>query len=635
MNGRLFILLIATCILPSRVLAQYPSNNGKFMVDEKEGCAPFTLTLDHNLCDGVTSCTALYGNGRSKLVVDGDTLQYMNAGTFDLQIVVGVTGTDNDNLQITVRPNIKPAFEAYACNGSRVAVRVTDTNFDNYVFSYDDGMVLTKDASITKNDEHLFAAPPPPPVNRVVSVRGRNDNAADNCFDSARTVLVTPTLPAATLQQVTALQTGTEVQLDQAITPDVQYRVMVSRNSPGAFQNFTLTSDATVILPNLRPDDEYYCFRLDPFDPCTNTTTAAVSNVVCSANSDVAAQDDQNALKWVTSAVGASGYTVMKDGAALPPVIPANQFAYTDTDVICNTPYRYQLITNYPGGATSVSMEKTVTAISTTIPAPVENISSIVNQQSVQLEWTQDPLFTAAEYTIVKAVDGNYAPLATSTQQTFTDNDYNTNVQTCYRISYIDNCGNQSPPSADACPVRLTGSLQNDNSIMLAWSNYEGWKNGVDEYQVDKYDMEGNLLQSFNVNGNTLTDSGEDFINQSYIYIITAIPTQAGVVVSVSNAIAITKEPQLYYPTAFTPNKDGLNDTFQVFGQFIAKFEMKIFNRWGELMFITDDLGGQGWDGTYKGDLMPESTYVFTARIVDLAGRTFDRSGTVLLLKKK
>ena len=61
---------------------------------------------------------------------------------------------------------------------------------------------------------------------------------------------------------------------------------------------------------------------------------------------------------------------------------------------------------------------------------------------------------------------------------------------------------------------------------------------------------------------------------------------------------------------------------------------MQIFNRWGELMFYTDNLA-EGWDGRYKGTLMPEGTYVFRATITDQAERSFERSGTLVLLRKQ
>src|SRR5262249_17282641 len=128
--------------------------------------------------------------------------------------------------------------------------------------------------------------------------------------------------------------------------------------------------------------------------------------------------------------------------------------SHTDTDVVCKSVYTYQLITNYPGNVKSISLEKTVTAISTATPTAVENISAVVGSTSVTLDWQQDPAFTPAEYSITKAVNGQYSPLATSAQPTFTDDAYDTNVTTCYRISYKDLCDNQSAASADACPVR-------------------------------------------------------------------------------------------------------------------------------------------------------------------------------------
>jgi gliding motility-associated-like protein len=185
----------------------------------------------------------------------------------------------------------------------------------------------------------------------------------------------------------------------------------------------------------------------------------------------------------------------------------------------------------------------------------------------------------------------------------------------------------------EACPIDLAGTLGDNNIITLTWAPYGGWKNGVDHYLVEKFNEQGQLLQTFNMGIATiLVDDEVDFDNQTYVYRVTAVAKDAGV--SVSNTITIIKEPNLAYPTAFTPNGDGNNDLFKVFGQFTSEVEFKIFNRWGELLFITYDLD-QGWDGTYKGSAMPEGTYVFRAYLTDLAGRTSERSGTVVLLRKK
>jgi gliding motility-associated-like protein len=68
--------------------------------------------------------------------------------------------------------------------------------------------------------------------------------------------------------------------------------------------------------------------------------------------------------------------------------------------------------------------------------------------------------------------------------------------------------------------------------------------------------------------------------------------------------------PQLHVPTAFSPNGDGLNDFFQVFGNDILAFDIKIFNRWGELIYHSNDFNFQ-WNGQYKGETVPIETYPF------------------------
>ncbi len=67
----------------------------------------------------------------------------------------------------------------------------------------------------------------------------------------------------------------------------------------------------------------------------------------------------------------------------------------------------------------------------------------------------------------------------------------------------------------------------------------------------------------------------------------------------------------LYVPNAFTPNHDGKNDVFKalLFGD-IRKYELIIYNRWGNEVFRTRD-PGIGWDGTFKGGEPPTQVLVW------------------------
>lgn len=93
------------------------------------------------------------------------------------------------------------------------------------------------------------------------------------------------------------------------------------------------------------------------------------------------------------------------------------------------------------------------------------------------------------------------------------------------------------------------------------------------------------------------------------------------------------KGPELYIPTAFTPNGDGTNDLLKVFPVGIRSFEyMAVFNRFGQQLFFTKDYN-KGWDGTFKGAKQDAGTYVAMARAVDYTGKVMMQKLSVILIR--
>lgn len=86
-----------------------------------------------------------------------------------------------------------------------------------------------------------------------------------------------------------------------------------------------------------------------------------------------------------------------------------------------------------------------------------------------------------------------------------------------------------------------------------------------------------------------------------------------------STDITITVNPSfaIYFPNAFTPNENGNNDTFGPKGYGIHEFEMMIYDRWGVLVYQTNDIT-KGWDGTYKGQPAMRDVYVYKCKIKNL-----------------
>lgn len=92
-------------------------------------------------------------------------------------------------------------------------------------------------------------------------------------------------------------------------------------------------------------------------------------------------------------------------------------------------------------------------------------------------------------------------------------------------------------------------------------------------------------------------------------------------------------DPKFFIPTAFSPNGDGVNDEFQIFGQDFTDFKIQIFNRWGEVVFFTEDYR-ETWDGTYRGNLVPQGSYTCIYQYRNLPNGELKEERSNLLIVK-
>lgn len=98
-------------------------------------------------------------------------------------------------------------------------------------------------------------------------------------------------------------------------------------------------------------------------------------------------------------------------------------------------------------------------------------------------------------------------------------------------------------------------------------------------------------------------------------------------------------ERNIYFPTAFSPNDDGINDIFTIYaGTDVTKIKaFKVFDRWGSLLFDNDslmpNLDEDGWDGGWRGKKMPVGIYTWFAEVEWLDGEAVMYEGEVLLVR--
>src|SRR4030095_4774515 len=97
--------------------------------------------------------------------------------------------------------------------------------------------------------------------------------------------------------------------------------------------------------------------------------------------------------------------------------------------------------------------------------------------------------------------------------------------------------------------------------------------------------------------------------------------------------IKVVKGSDIYVPSGFTPNGDGLNDILRVLGTAIEWVDyFRIYNRYGELIFETRDLS-KGWDGKYKGKDQNTGNYVWVLRARDRKKVIRTIKGNVILIR--
>lgn len=121
---------------------------------------------------------------------------------------------------------------------------------------------------------------------------------------------------------------------------------------------------------------------------------------------------------------------------------------------------------------------------------------------------------------------------------------------------------------------------------------------------------------------------------RSTLYTVIATDTN-GCVASDTVSVNVISDHSLFNPNAFTPNNDGTNDFYELFGNKdgIRYLHFMIFNRWGEMIFETTEPGFK-WDGTYKGELLPPSVFVYVMNVAFLDQEQSEiRKGSITLIR--
>ena len=147
--------------------------------------------------------------------------------------------------------------------------------------------------------------------------------------------------------------------------------------------------------------------------------------------------------------------------------------------------------------------------------------------------------------------------------------------------------------------------------------------------------------------GNNSVETNPSYIYQNageyQTYLIATSASGCADTFYLPSKITAKLESSIDVPNAFSPNpnasnggtfgaNDLSNDVFHPHLQGISEYELTIFSRWGELLFVSKDVT-IGWDGYYKGTLQNNETYVYIIQAESFRGDIISKKGNITLLK--
>ena len=616
------------------VYAQYPSDNGQFEVNVLQGCAPLTVEITNPCANCADYDFNNDGNG------DGTSFTYTNAGNFTIE-AFAAGGTITDQVTISVHNDTIPQFNVYRCGNRSVEVNINDDNYDSYLINWGDGNSTTISGT---DDQELYTYASG--GNKNISVTGLYTNGAGNCSSNTKAVNDIANLPVAVINEIGPVGDDTDkVYIKFTADPNALYKLQLAVNNATNWipaQDVSPEKDS-IVISSLLLEDNFYCFRIATLNACLGgNPPEAFSSPVCTQTIDVDfTNNEQSIVNWSTASDNVARFEIFREEVASSSLASftaqSSERSFTDNSVTCNTDYCYTIIAHYNTGATSTSLEMCGTALLKTTPPAVDNIVTQVNGDDIDVTWTPPANTDAESYHLFRSVNDAPFDVAANdlTDPQFNDTGLSPGTRSyCYELNYEDRCGNFSAMTREVCALRLSGGAVNLQLVELNWNSFNGFSSGVSEYLLEIFDANGSLMEAITLNRTSYSDTLTLDDPQEIHYRITAIPNDNTLPNAISNVLVVTRESIVRAPNAFIPGSGGENSVFKIFSPFIAEIDLRIYNRWGELIYQTNN-PEIGWPGTdQEGNPVPQGTYVYQAFLVSEAGEESEAYGNVLLLRR-
>lgn len=280
---------------------------------------------------------------------------------------------------------------------------------------------------------------------------------------------------------------------------------------------------------------------------------------------------------------------------------------------------------------------------------------NVISNSQIQIDWLTDDYSLVSKLTLQQSTDGiifknkiSLTPLQNNI--VLLADTLQTDVLVYYYRIIIYNTCNQIQDTSLVCNSILLNAIKiSSASNKLTWNKYNLFDAGVNSYEVFQGTGDPLVGHTFSSINNTHPDSiyyndnnfPQNILNDGVCYYVVANENsgnQYGVSQArcKSNEVCVPGSLIVYFPNAFNPNSQNVKNTvFKPSGVYIdyTNSWLKVYNRWGELVYETNDLL-LGWNGNdMNGSPLPPDQYVFCSLVASLKDKDQNIKGTVNLIR--
>ena len=533
---------------------------------------------------------------------------------------------------VTVFPNNKPKFSYSICSSALEIVipQTPENNFDSYKINWGSG---NPEVIILAN-QLPYSASKPVNYPSQIKVEGVYTTQSNVSCGATSTTTIQKLDP---VNFPNGYNPPFDPNIDEIVNKGAkQLTLKIKGSEDGQGYNLNMRKltgvyPSKVFMTNVIPgslnitlpdSEQVYCFYLTRMSGCGSFEE---SSEVCNLIQETPKINPGNvSLQWSTYPNANRDYTfqpalhtfnkkieIEKDinGTKTFVTLQGNVSNYLDqVECVANLKYRIKVTTEgllwgYQYKNVSYAEWEYIDATKIMAPAISRLQASADDKNKIVLEFENRTTWnTPVTKYFVYEITNNVATLKDSVltpgKLNFIDKD--ASAQTfCFKINYKDQCGILSELSPEACSIHLT--LANNNNIKWTTANPFA-NNTLDqlllESKIDLQDIFGNEI-ALPIGTNIYMPNYDNFTNKAF-FRLKASSNNANLI-SYSNFIEVPLQYKLIFPNIFTPNSDGLNDEFYPLGSIdqIKEYKLKIYDRWGALLFETNNTN-QKWSGKNK-----------------------------------